>query len=124
VVKADQFLTAMQKNMDNASFLGLLGGLAKATFSESIDEIAKKLIRLHRPFWATAGPCGGCPCGGCPSAVSRYRRRYGGKIGQLGIVDADCCACRAAANNRTSVSLPQVSGHRHLSPVWQFRLLL
>lgn len=50
VVKADQFLTAMQKNLDNASFLGLLGGLAKATFSEPIGDIAKKLIRLHRPI--------------------------------------------------------------------------
>jgi hypothetical protein len=50
VVKADQFLTAMQKNLDNTSFLGLLGGLAKATFSESIGDIAKKLIRLHRPI--------------------------------------------------------------------------
>ncbi|RYE49053.1 MAG: NERD domain-containing protein [Hyphomicrobiales bacterium] len=50
VVKADQFLTAMQKNLDNASILGLLGGFAKATFSESIADIAKKLVRLHRPI--------------------------------------------------------------------------
>jgi len=50
VVKADQFLTAMQKNLNNTSFLGLLGGLAKATFSEQIGDIAKKLIRLHRPI--------------------------------------------------------------------------
>ena len=41
VVKADQFLTAMQKNLDNASILGLIGGLAKAAFSESIGDIAK-----------------------------------------------------------------------------------
>lgn len=50
VVKADQFLTAMQKNLDNANIFGLLGGLAKASFSESIGDIAKKLIRLHRPI--------------------------------------------------------------------------
>ncbi|WP_194713049.1 nuclease-related domain-containing protein [Noviherbaspirillum soli] len=50
VVKADQFLTAMQKNLDNTNIFGLLGGLAKASFSESIGDIAKKLIRLHRPI--------------------------------------------------------------------------
>lgn len=50
VVKADQFLTAMQKNLDNTNILSLLGGFAKATFSEPIADIAKKLIRLHRPI--------------------------------------------------------------------------
>lgn len=50
VVKADQFLTAMQKNLDNASFLGLLGGFAKTTFSDSISNLANKLIQLHRPI--------------------------------------------------------------------------
>lgn len=50
VVKADQFLTALQKNLDNASIFSLIGGFAKATFSEPITEIAKKLIRLHRPI--------------------------------------------------------------------------
>lgn len=50
VVKADQFLTAMQKDLDNVNIFGLLGGLAKASFSESIDDIAKKLIRFHRPI--------------------------------------------------------------------------
>ena len=49
-VKADQFLTAMQKNLDNTNIFSLLGGMAKATFSESIGDIAKKLIRLHRPI--------------------------------------------------------------------------
>lgn len=50
VVKADQFLSAMQKNLDDANIFGLLGGLARASFSESIGDIAKKLIRLHRPI--------------------------------------------------------------------------
>lgn len=50
VVKADQFLTAMQKNLDNASFLGLLSGFAKTTFTESIGDIARNLIQLHRPM--------------------------------------------------------------------------
>jgi hypothetical protein len=50
VVKADQFLTALQKNLDGAGIFSLLGGLAKATFSEPIGDIAKKLIRLHRPI--------------------------------------------------------------------------
>lgn len=50
VVKADQFLTAIQKNLDNINILSLLGGFAKMTFSESIGDIAKKLIRLHQPI--------------------------------------------------------------------------
>ena len=50
VVKADQFLTAMQRNLDNTNIFSLLGGFAKVTFSETIDDIAKKLIRLHQPI--------------------------------------------------------------------------
>ena len=50
VVKADQFLTALQKDLESVSFLGVLSGLAKATFSEPIADIAKKLVRFHRPI--------------------------------------------------------------------------
>lgn len=50
VVKADQFLTALQKNLESASLFGVLTGLAKTTFSEPIGDIAKKLVRLHRPI--------------------------------------------------------------------------
>jgi hypothetical protein len=50
VVKADQFLTACQKNLDETNFLSMLGGLVRTTFSESIIDLSRKLLRLHRPI--------------------------------------------------------------------------
>jgi hypothetical protein len=49
VVKADQFLSALESDLSDASFVGLLGGIAKAAWNGSHEEIAKKLIACHRP---------------------------------------------------------------------------
>ena len=52
VVKADQFLSALEKNIGTAlgSMSGLFGAISKLAFGESPEEIAKKLVRLHRPI--------------------------------------------------------------------------
>ncbi|WP_230971466.1 nuclease-related domain-containing protein [Nitrogeniibacter aestuarii] len=49
VVKADQFLTALEKDLENAGVFNVLGGFAKAKFIGSVEEIGKKIARYHRP---------------------------------------------------------------------------
>lgn len=49
VVKADLFLAALEEDLGNSNIFGLLGGLAKASWNGSIEEIGKKLISRHRP---------------------------------------------------------------------------
>ncbi|HEY8608944.1 MAG TPA: nuclease-related domain-containing protein [Noviherbaspirillum sp.] len=49
VVKADQFITALEKTLEGGSFMTVIGGLLKVARLDSIAEIAKKLIALHRP---------------------------------------------------------------------------
>lgn len=53
VVKADQFLPALEGDLSDASFVGLLGGLAKAMWNGSHEEVAKKLLACHRPMAIT-----------------------------------------------------------------------
>ncbi|MBK4736503.1 nuclease-related domain-containing protein [Noviherbaspirillum pedocola] len=50
VIKADQFLTAYQKNLDSANVLSMISGLVRTTFSESLVDISRKLLRMHRPI--------------------------------------------------------------------------
>jgi hypothetical protein len=52
IVKADQFLSALGKDLSNAigSVGGFLGALSKMAFAESFEEVAKKLARLHKPI--------------------------------------------------------------------------
>jgi transposase-like protein len=52
VVKADQFTTAFKQRLLASlnSVGGLLGGVSKALFGDSAEEIAKKLVRLHKPI--------------------------------------------------------------------------
>jgi hypothetical protein len=50
VVKADQFVSALETNLDKSGFFGLLGGLVKTTLKDSVSDIGKKLIALHRPI--------------------------------------------------------------------------
>jgi len=50
VVKADQFLTALEKDLGDAGFIGLLGGLAKSKFNGTVEEIGRRIIRRHRPI--------------------------------------------------------------------------
>lgn len=49
VVKADQFLEAFEKDLNQASVLNVLSGFAKAIWNGSVEEIAKKLVDFHRP---------------------------------------------------------------------------
>lgn len=49
VVKADQFMERLNKSLEGAPLLTALGGLLKTTVSDSIGDIAKKLVALHRP---------------------------------------------------------------------------
>lgn len=52
VVKADQFLSALEKNLAAAlgSIGGFFGAVSKLAFGEGPDVIAKKLVRLHLPI--------------------------------------------------------------------------
>jgi hypothetical protein len=50
VVKADQFMVALEKTLEAGSFITIIGGLVKAAISDSVGEIAKKLVTLHRPI--------------------------------------------------------------------------
>ncbi|WP_305824636.1 nuclease-related domain-containing protein [Massilia brevitalea] len=49
VVKADQFMERLHKSLEGAPMLTALSGLLKNTVSDSIGDIAKKLVALHRP---------------------------------------------------------------------------
>lgn len=49
VIKADQFMERLNNGMDNAPAMATLGNLYRTRMSESIGDIAHKLIALHRP---------------------------------------------------------------------------
>ena len=51
VVKADQFLTAYQKNLDASlnSVTGFISGVSKAILGERPEILAQKLVQMHRP---------------------------------------------------------------------------
>lgn len=50
VVKADQFMSALEKSLESGSFFSAVSGLVKTAVSDSIGEIAQKLVALHRPI--------------------------------------------------------------------------
>jgi hypothetical protein len=52
VMKADQFMERLNNGMDNAPALATLGNLHRTRMSDSIGDIAHKLIALHRPSTA------------------------------------------------------------------------
>jgi hypothetical protein len=52
VMKADQFMEKLNNGMDNAPVLTVLGNLNRTRMSDSIGDIAHKLIALHRPSTA------------------------------------------------------------------------
>lgn len=49
VVKADQFLGALEQDLADSGILKLLGGLVKSSRNGAVEEIGRKLISLHRP---------------------------------------------------------------------------
>jgi hypothetical protein len=49
VVKADQFRTAMQRDLDVANPVALISGMVGATVLGSLEAIGKQLVALHRP---------------------------------------------------------------------------
>jgi hypothetical protein len=49
VMKADQFMEKLNNGMDNAPATVALGNLNRTRMSDSIGDIAQKLIALHRP---------------------------------------------------------------------------
>ena len=52
VMKADQFLERLNNGLDNAPALTVLGNLNRTRMSDSIGDIANRLIALHRPSTA------------------------------------------------------------------------
>jgi hypothetical protein len=52
VMKADQFMEKLNSGMDNAQVATVLGNLNRTRMSDSIGDIAQKLIALHRPSTA------------------------------------------------------------------------
>ncbi len=50
VVKADQFLEALEKDLAGTGVMSLLGGIAKATWNGSAEEIGRKLGACHKPI--------------------------------------------------------------------------
>jgi hypothetical protein len=50
VVKADQFLSALDKDLNDIGVFSLLGGIAKAKWNGSFEEIGKKLLACHKPI--------------------------------------------------------------------------
>ena len=52
VMKADQFMEKLNNGADNAPALAALGNLNRTRMSDSIGDIAHKLIALHRPSTA------------------------------------------------------------------------
>ena len=52
VMKADQFMERLNNGMDNAPALATLGNLYRTRMSDSIGDIARRLIALHRPSTA------------------------------------------------------------------------
>jgi hypothetical protein len=73
VMKADQFLEKLNSGMDHAQAATVLGNLNRTRMSDSIGDIAQKLIALHRPSTADtlarfglrrdAPPCADAPRG-------------------------------------------------------------
>ena len=52
VMKADQFMEKLNNGADSAPALTVLGNLNRTRMSDSIADIAHKLIALHRPSTA------------------------------------------------------------------------
>jgi hypothetical protein len=52
VMKADQFMERLNNGMDNGPALATLGNLYRTRMSDSIGDIAHKLVALHRPSTA------------------------------------------------------------------------
>jgi hypothetical protein len=52
VMKADQFMERLNNGMDNAPAMATLGNLYRTRMSESIGDIAQRLVALHRPSTA------------------------------------------------------------------------
>jgi hypothetical protein len=59
VMRTDQFIERMNKSLENAPTLGVLGGLLRTGLYDSIGDIARKLAALH------------CPC------TTDYMARFG-----------------------------------------------
>ena len=49
VMRTDQFIERMNKSLENAPSLGVLGGLLRTGLVDSIGDIARKLAALHSP---------------------------------------------------------------------------
>ena len=92
VVKADQFFTAYQKNIDASlnSVGGFLSGIANSFLGERPDEIVKRLVQMHRPM----------------------KFDYAAKFGMTGVNKAEPHISFAATPN----SEPTVAARSHPSP--------
>jgi len=49
VMKPEQFMEKLNRSLEGAPIVSALGGLLKSGTSDSIGDIAKKLVHLHRP---------------------------------------------------------------------------
>lgn len=49
VVKADAFVAALEKKLDGATPIGVFSSLAKVVSPETLENFARRLVRLHRP---------------------------------------------------------------------------
>jgi len=49
VMRTDQFIERLNKSLENAPALGVLGGLLNTGLHDSIGDIARKLVALHSP---------------------------------------------------------------------------
>lgn len=50
VVKADQVFAALDKDLDSANALGIIGGFIKSARQGHVEEIGNKLVALHKPI--------------------------------------------------------------------------
>lgn len=50
IVKADQFMKALEKSLEGGSFFSVISGLVKTAVADSVADIAAKLVALHKPI--------------------------------------------------------------------------
>lgn len=116
VVKADQFLGALVKNIEagTASIGGFFGAVSKFVFGDAPDVIARKIVRLHQPividYEGKFGMRGEskssvAPAAPTPCPVPRFSENH------FGATSADAAPAQAAATPMSPVAKPENSPH-------------
>lgn len=112
VVKADQFMVALEKTLEAGSFMTVVGGLMKIAISDSVGEIARKLIALHRPisvdYRAKFGMSTTSGAPGSPSAkptAAQAARSTAATPAAAPVVPADTSipACRGCGSTKLAI---------------------